>query len=130
MRQQSCISFAGETLEQYRMLLGDVRVEGLDREHWHIWRAKTGFFALCPLPSTDLYQLQGSVAPGQDDEVSLAAMQRQANERASGVKVRIVEADWMSLWRANIRMGTAIAMAMSSWPAMLPTSIDWPADRG
>jgi 2-polyprenyl-6-methoxyphenol hydroxylase-like FAD-dependent oxidoreductase len=104
VRQLAGISFAGETLEQYRMLLGDVRIEGLDRDHWHIWRSKAGFFALCPLPSTDLYQLQGSVGPGQEDEVSLAAMQRQADARATGVDIRIVDADWMSLWRANIRM--------------------------
>lgn len=104
VRQQAQIAFAGETIEQYRMLLGDVRVAGLDRAHWHIWQGKHGFFALCPLPSTDLYQLQGSVAPGQDDKVSLAAMRAQAAERAVGADIRIVEAEWMSLWRANIRM--------------------------
>jgi 2-polyprenyl-6-methoxyphenol hydroxylase-like FAD-dependent oxidoreductase len=104
IREIAGISFAGETIESYRMLLGDARVEGLDRDHWHIWRSKTGFFALCPLPSTDLYQLQSSVGPNEDPEVSLAAMRRHAKERATGVDIHVLDASWMSLWRANVRM--------------------------
>jgi 2-polyprenyl-6-methoxyphenol hydroxylase-like FAD-dependent oxidoreductase len=84
IRHLTQIAFLGETLETHRMLVGDVRVAGLDREHWHIWKSADGFLALCPLPSTDSFQFQGSVAPGQDDAASLEAFQRLVDRRTSG----------------------------------------------
>jgi 2-polyprenyl-6-methoxyphenol hydroxylase-like FAD-dependent oxidoreductase len=37
VRKAAGVGFAGETLEQHRMLIADVRIAGLDRDHWHIW---------------------------------------------------------------------------------------------
>ncbi|MHA6758554.1 FAD-dependent monooxygenase [Streptacidiphilus sp. PAMC 29251] len=34
------VGFAGETREEERMLLADVRAEGIDREYWHIWQVR------------------------------------------------------------------------------------------
>jgi len=60
IRKQLGIGFEGETHETERMLLGDVRVEGLAQSRWQVWvnplrRNKFGV-ALCPLPGTDLFQ--------------------------------------------------------------------------
>jgi 2-polyprenyl-6-methoxyphenol hydroxylase-like FAD-dependent oxidoreductase len=104
VRHLAGIEFLGETLETHRMLLGDVRVSGLDRAHWHIWRSNEGFLALCPLPSTDMFQFQASIAPGQDCETDLGTYQNLAERRTGRSDIRLLDPGWMSLWRANIRM--------------------------
>jgi 2-polyprenyl-6-methoxyphenol hydroxylase-like FAD-dependent oxidoreductase len=104
VRRLTGISFLGETLEAYRMLVGDVHVEGLDRDHWHIWKSVEGFLALCPLPSTDVFQLQASVAQGQESETSIEVFQRLVDQRTGRSDMRVSEPTWMSLWRANVRM--------------------------
>ncbi len=98
------IPFLGETLETYRMLVADVGASGLDRDHWHIWRSAGGFMALCPLPSTELFQYQASVAPGQDSEASLEVMQRTLEECSHRSDIQLSGPSWSSLWRANVRM--------------------------
>src|SRR5690349_1747590 len=46
VRKQLGVGFAGKTYEDERMLVGDVRVDGLERSHWHIWpRARGGAVA-------------------------------------------------------------------------------------
>jgi 2-polyprenyl-6-methoxyphenol hydroxylase-like FAD-dependent oxidoreductase len=104
VRHMTAIDFLGETLETYRMLVGDFRVAGVDREYWHIWQSAEGFLALCPLPSTDAFQFQASIAPGQESEPSLEVCQRLVDRRAGQSKIRLSEPSWLSLWRANIRM--------------------------
>ncbi len=91
LRHLAGIDFLGETIETYRMLLGDVRATGLDRDHWHIWRSPEGFFALCPLPSTDAFQLQASIAPGQESEPALATFQTVAEQRTRRTDIAAVE---------------------------------------
>ncbi len=104
VRHLTGIAFLGETLETYRMLVGDVHVEGIDRDHWHIWKSAEGFLALCPLPSTDVFQFQASIAPGQECETSLETFQRIVERRTGQSNIRLGEPTWMSLWRANVRM--------------------------
>ena len=104
VRHQAEISFLGETLENFRMMVGDVRVTGLDRAHWHIWKSGEGFAALCPLPSTDAFQFQASVAPGQESAPSLEAIRRMVAQRTGRDDIIVEDASWLSLWRANVRM--------------------------
>jgi 2-polyprenyl-6-methoxyphenol hydroxylase-like FAD-dependent oxidoreductase len=104
VRHLAGIDFAGETLESYRMLVGDVRATGLDRDHWHIWRSAEGFLALCPLPSTDAFQFQASIAPGQDGDATLEVCQKMAERRTGRADIGLSDPGWLSLWRANVRM--------------------------
>ncbi|HTV22105.1 MAG TPA: FAD-dependent monooxygenase, partial [Polyangiaceae bacterium] len=104
VRKQAGIVFEGETLEEVRMLLADVELEGLDRDAWHMWRHEEGFVSLCPLPSTNLFQYQASVGPKQDAELSLANIQRTLERRSRRSDIRLREPEWSSLWRANIRL--------------------------
>jgi 2-polyprenyl-6-methoxyphenol hydroxylase-like FAD-dependent oxidoreductase len=103
VRKLAGIDFLGETMEAVRMIVADVRADGIDRDCWRVWRATEGFVALCPLPSTDEFQFQASVAPGQDAELSLANMQAILSRR-SRTDIRLREPGWSSLWRANVRM--------------------------
>ena len=104
VRQEAEISFLGETLETVRMMLGDVRVANLDRDHWHVWRSTDGFLGLCPLPSTDEFQLQASIAPGQEDQPSRQVFQHLVDRCTGRNDLRLDEPSWKSTWRANVRM--------------------------
>jgi 2-polyprenyl-6-methoxyphenol hydroxylase-like FAD-dependent oxidoreductase len=104
VRHLAGIDFLGETLETHRMLVGDVQVAGLDREHWHIWTSAQGFLALCPLPSTDQFQYQAAIGPDQESATTLDTYQAFLDQRSRRSDIRLSNPGWMSLWRANIRM--------------------------
>lgn len=104
VRKQAGIEFVGETRQDVRMIVADVTVDGLDRDVWHMWRHQEGMFTLCPLPSTDTFQLQASIAPGQDPELTLANMQRLLERRTGRTDLRLQTPQWTSLWRANVRL--------------------------
>jgi 2-polyprenyl-6-methoxyphenol hydroxylase-like FAD-dependent oxidoreductase len=104
VRTQAGIAFEGETREEVRMIVADVEVDGLDRDAWHMWRHGEGLVNLCPLPSTNAFQYQAGIAPGQNPELSLANMQAILERRSGGTDIRLHEPEWWSLWRANIRL--------------------------
>jgi 2-polyprenyl-6-methoxyphenol hydroxylase-like FAD-dependent oxidoreductase len=99
------VSFLGETHEDVRMLLGDVELEGLDRDYWHIWTG-SGLFglALCPLPATDMFQFQAPIPPEHDGEPTLPALQAMVDQVVGAGRVRLRRASWLSRWRLNVRM--------------------------
>ncbi|MET9230750.1 FAD-dependent monooxygenase [Lentzea sp. NPDC003310] len=101
VRKELGVSFVGETHEDQRMLVGDVRLTGLDRDHWHQWGvSRDQWLALCPLPGTDLFQFQ---AVG-DGEPSAELYGRIIRERTGLDDVVLRDVTWMSLFRTNIRM--------------------------
>ena len=104
VRQQSGISFDGETREDVRMIVADIAVEGIDRDVWSIWEHEEGLVMLCPLPSTSMYQYAAVLAPGQDPDLSLANMQAILERRTGQSDIRLHEPEWSSLWRANVRL--------------------------
>jgi len=104
VRRTAGISFVGETREEVRMIVADLEVDGLDRDAWHIWQHSEGLFSLCPLPSTDVFQYQALISPGQDPELSLANMQAILERRTGRTGIRLHQPEWSSLWRANIRL--------------------------
>ncbi|MEU7689725.1 FAD-dependent monooxygenase [Microbispora hainanensis] len=105
VRKALGIGFAGETREEQRMALGDVRVEGLDRDHIHVWvRPGRGMVALYPMAGTDTFQMIASLKPGSTPEESLSAYQRILAERSMLRRVRLTELLWSSLYRVNIRL--------------------------
>jgi 2-polyprenyl-6-methoxyphenol hydroxylase-like FAD-dependent oxidoreductase len=104
VRRQAGIAFVGETLDEVRMIVADVEVDGLDRDAWHMWRHEEGLVNLCPLPSTGAFQYQASIMPGQDPELGLANMQAILERRSGRTDIRLHEPEWLSLWRANIRL--------------------------
>jgi 2-polyprenyl-6-methoxyphenol hydroxylase-like FAD-dependent oxidoreductase len=100
------IGFEGDSWNGARMFVGDVRVQGLDRDHWHTWpNHPDGWLALCPLPSTDSFQLQAGI-PWQEEkqEPTLAAFQKIVDERARGADLKLADPTWLSLYSVNVRM--------------------------
>jgi 2-polyprenyl-6-methoxyphenol hydroxylase-like FAD-dependent oxidoreductase len=104
VRKQAGIAFEGETRDEVRMIVADVQVDGLDRDAWPMWRHADGLCSLCPLPSTDAFQYQAVIAPGQHPEPSRANMQSILERRTGRTDIRLHEPEWSSLWRANIRL--------------------------
>jgi 2-polyprenyl-6-methoxyphenol hydroxylase-like FAD-dependent oxidoreductase len=77
LRKHLNVGFEGETWKDERMLVGDVQVDVLDRDHWHSWpKHKDDWVALCPLPSTNSFQFQAQIPPDEPDEPSLARFRR------------------------------------------------------
>ncbi|MEU6591293.1 FAD-dependent monooxygenase [Streptomyces sp. NPDC046881] len=59
VRRALGIGMTGETVDPVPFLVADVRLEGLDRDHWHTFPGPDGTgLALCPLAGTDHFQLQ------------------------------------------------------------------------
>ncbi|HEY4003751.1 MAG TPA: FAD-dependent monooxygenase [Pseudonocardia sp.] len=108
VRRQLGVSFLGTTHEDVRMLLGDVQLDGLDRDHWHMWSgAGSPWLALCPLPAADSFQFQLALSPGVEAEPSLSTYQSIVDEVVNephGTRVRLRRASWLSRWRLNVRM--------------------------
>jgi 2-polyprenyl-6-methoxyphenol hydroxylase-like FAD-dependent oxidoreductase len=95
VRKEIGVGFAGETLEQHRMLIADVRVPGLDRDHWHIWAGEDGpVLGLCPMAGTDTFQL----TTPRHDVPDLAALVAETTGFA------LTDLGWSTQWRANVRM--------------------------
>jgi 2-polyprenyl-6-methoxyphenol hydroxylase-like FAD-dependent oxidoreductase len=99
------VPFEGETWKDERIYVGDVKLRGLDRDAWHSWpNHPNGWLALCPLPSTDTFQLQAQVPPGEEREPSLELFRKLVNERTGGMDVELTGASWLSFYRVNVRM--------------------------
>ncbi len=104
VREAVGIVFEGETLEDVRMIVADVNVGGLGRDAWRMWRHEDGFLSLCPLPSTQVFQYQASIAPGQNPGLDLANLQAVLERRTGQADLQLGEPTWPSLWRANVRL--------------------------
>ncbi|MGV9992835.1 FAD-dependent monooxygenase [Streptomyces sp. NPDC003374] len=64
VRRAVGVGMDGETVDAAPFLVADVRLRGLDRDHWHTFLADDGSgVALCPLAGTDDFQLQARL-PG------------------------------------------------------------------
>ncbi|GLY01843.1 FAD-dependent monooxygenase [Actinoplanes sp. NBRC 101535] len=97
VRKALGIGFEGETFEEERLLIADVLVTGLDREHWHVWPGADGRsmgLGLCPLPGTDRFQL--TTPPTDRPLAELVA--------DFDPSITITDVGWTTEFRANIRM--------------------------
>ena len=104
VRKAIGVPFVGETFERIRMWVGDVTLDGLDRDHWHVWRGADGFLALCPLPGTDQFQFQAQIPPEEEREPSIETFADLIRQRTGRNDIRLLAAGWLSRWRANVRM--------------------------
>ncbi|MGQ8872173.1 FAD-dependent monooxygenase [Paenibacillus sp. TSA_86.1] len=100
------LPLVGKTHDHERWYLGDVRLEGLDRDHIHIWTSPEGMVGVTPLPKSDIWQLQATIPSDikEPEKPSLEVYQELFNRRASAGYVRIMDASWLSIYRINVRM--------------------------
>ena len=105
VRRTLGIPFEGRTHASVRVLLGDVRVAGLDHDagyHFVDGNDPRRGIGLSPLSGGDLYQLGTPLDPGTEDpEQALRAAFAELC-RLPGVELR--EVAWSTVWRPNVRL--------------------------
>ncbi len=97
VRKALGIGFEGETREEERLFIADVRLDGLDRENWHIWPDADGQsmrLGLCPLAGTDDFQLYSPIVDASVEQLVASA----------DPAITVTHIGWTSVWRANIRL--------------------------
>ena len=109
VRKALAVGFAGETLERHRALIGDVGVDRLSRDRWHVWpHAAGGAVSLCPLPGTDSFQftvqLTGEDSGELTGDLTLPALQRIVAERTGRDDLRLRDLTFAAPYRVNVRM--------------------------
>ncbi|MFI6446539.1 FAD-dependent monooxygenase [Kitasatospora sp. NPDC050543] len=68
VRRAMGIAMIGEEVDPRPALVADVRIDGLDRDNWHIWpKAPGGALLLCPMPSSADFQLFAQFEEGEPD---------------------------------------------------------------
>ena len=105
VRKSLGLRFEGEALEGQRLIAADVELEGLDRDHWHLWPlAKGCVLTLCPLPGTAYFQLAAPLSTrAPAPEISEDGL-RSLIAAATGGRVHVKSVAWMSLYRPQVRM--------------------------
>ncbi|MGW4896633.1 FAD-dependent monooxygenase [Kitasatospora sp. NPDC004240] len=96
VRRTMGIPMAGEEVDPSPSLVADVRIDGLDRDNWHIWpKAPGGALLLCPLPGTADFQLFAQFTEGEPD-TSPEAVARTIAERTHLAAEDVREVRWAS----------------------------------
>ncbi|OCH86249.1 monooxygenase [Obba rivulosa] len=102
------LTFLGETYEDHQMLLADLHLTGVDREHWHRWyNVSDKFLLIRPTEyNDDSFSLVGpadglDIAKITEDPEELAAYIR-ANTGRDDIEVGKIK--WISQYRPNVRM--------------------------
>jgi 2-polyprenyl-6-methoxyphenol hydroxylase-like FAD-dependent oxidoreductase len=108
VRRELGIGFLGETHDEVRLMLGDVELDGLDRDHWHMWSAAgplvgdgASYFALCPLPATPTWQVQ---IAHRDPAVRASEPVLRELIDGLGPRIRVRRVETVGDWRLNVRM--------------------------
>ncbi len=102
MRRSLGVAMAGEALDPGPTLVADVRVRGLDREHWHIFPGDGGeddVLALCPLAGTEDFQLVVRLPEGTSADLSPDGVRRAVADRTHLSAGDVTEVRWASGFR-------------------------------
>ncbi|OCH84474.1 hypothetical protein OBBRIDRAFT_741568, partial [Obba rivulosa] len=98
------LTFLGETYEDHQMLLADLHLTGVDREHWHQWY---NILLIRPTEyNDDSFSLIGSadgldIAKITEDPKELAAYVHANTDRDD---IEVGKIKWISQYRPNVRM--------------------------
>ncbi|UPG74516.1 FAD-dependent oxidoreductase (plasmid) [Roseomonas gilardii subsp. gilardii] len=99
------IGFPGETLG-VRAVVADLVLGGLSRDAWHRFNAddRGSQVLLCPLPGTDLFQLQAPIAQEGDPDLSTAGVQAFLDARVPDRGLRVHGVAWASAYSMSSRL--------------------------
>ncbi|MGW4524136.1 FAD-dependent monooxygenase [Amycolatopsis sp. NPDC004378] len=107
VRKALGIAFEGTTDESIRMLLGDVRAEGLDRGFGHWFGALDDpmrGMMFSPLPGTPWFQFGSPLGDGDlEAETALPAVQARLDALTGG-GITLSDLAWSTVWRPNVRL--------------------------
>lgn len=93
------IGMTGETVDPDRMLVADVRIDGLGREHWHVFRSAEGLLAICPLGGTEDFQLVAQFPEGTAVDLTLDGLREVVAARSHLTAAQVTELRWISEFR-------------------------------
>ncbi|MGW2251029.1 FAD-dependent monooxygenase [Kitasatospora sp. NPDC001660] len=101
VRRHLGIGMAGETVDPHPLLVADVRVTGLDREHWHVFPSDERLLAICPLGGTEDFQLIAQFPAGGVIDATLDGVRKVVAERSHLTRDQVTEVRWSSEFRAR-----------------------------
>jgi 2-polyprenyl-6-methoxyphenol hydroxylase-like FAD-dependent oxidoreductase len=105
VRRALGIGFPGRTLG-VRAIVADIELDGLSRDAWH--RSGEGDMsrqiALCPLPHTDLFQLQAPIPLEGEVDLSTAGLQAFVDDRWPADGLTVGKVAWASAYGMNARL--------------------------
>ena len=105
VRKALGVHFVGQPLEGARAVVGDVRVDDLDRRFWHVWPwARSGPVALCPLPHGDRFQLFAPLPGAADLELTESSVRELVLAAIGRSAPRLRDPSWLSLYRPSVRL--------------------------
>ncbi|MGW6478539.1 FAD-dependent oxidoreductase [Streptomyces sp. NPDC055059] len=102
VRRALGIGMTGETVDPHPMLVGDVRITGLDRDNWHVFPPREGgdgFLAICPLPGIEDFQVTAQFPEGTVPDLSLDGIRKVVAARSHLAPEDVTEVRWASDFR-------------------------------
>ncbi|MFE0492632.1 FAD-dependent oxidoreductase [Streptomyces griseoaurantiacus] len=103
VRRALGIGMTGEQLDPYPSMVADVRLTGIDRDHWHIFQAAAEdapeMLALCPLAGTEDFQVMARFAEGVTPDLSLEGVRKVVAARTPLAPEDVTELLWASSFR-------------------------------
>ncbi|MFC7897876.1 FAD-dependent oxidoreductase [Streptomyces sp. NPDC057381] len=102
VRRALGIGMTGETVDPSPMLVADVRISGLDRDHWHVFPPADGsphFLAVCPLAGTEDFQVVARFAEGAAVDLGADGIRKMIAERSHLAPEDVTEVRWASDFR-------------------------------
>ncbi|MCG7208642.1 FAD-dependent monooxygenase [Streptomyces arenae] len=100
VRRAVGVGMTGEPVDPSPFLVADLRVRGLDRDHWHTFAGDDGTgVALCPLAGTEDFQLGAKLPEGTRPELSLAGIRRLVSTYSHLDPSDVTELRWASDFR-------------------------------
>ncbi|WP_438486208.1 FAD-dependent monooxygenase [Streptomyces sp. S186] len=107
IRKHLAVPMNGPELAPGHAILADVRLDGLDRDHWHRWTLPTGgFLTLLPLAGTDDFQMLAAAATAEPD-TSHEAVRALIAAHTHLTTDQVREVLWTSLYRPKAGMADA-----------------------
>ncbi|MGW1269547.1 FAD-dependent monooxygenase [Streptomyces sp. NPDC002491] len=101
LRRALGVGMTGETVDPRPMLVADVRIAGLGRDHWHVFPpgGDADFLALCPLAGTDDFQLAARFPEGTLPALSPEGVRAVVAERTHLAAEDVTGIGWTSDFR-------------------------------
>ncbi|MET8629233.1 FAD-dependent monooxygenase [Kitasatospora sp. NPDC004669] len=93
------IGMTGEAVDPGPMLVADIRLTGLGREHWHVFQAEQGLLAICPLAGTEEFQLVAQFPEGTAVDLTLDGIRTLVAERSHLTAEQVDGVRWASEFR-------------------------------
>jgi 2-polyprenyl-6-methoxyphenol hydroxylase-like FAD-dependent oxidoreductase len=101
------LAFPGEALDQPRLLIGDLTVDGLGRDAWWMWPSDQGAAGLCPLPHVESFQVMITLADSEEPELSEAAVASLFHGRTGRTDLKLRDPTWLSIFTPSLRLAEA-----------------------